>query len=82
MTKLEISDLIIEAVNNPKELSDIVDKLYHPLERARMQRFESLNNAFATLDQFVNPSVNPEMGEHYDELKVYLLNVYSEGVEK
>lgn len=81
MNKLEIADLFVEAANNPKQLSDIVDKLYYPLEKAKKQRFESLKNAFATIDQFVTPSVYPEMGEEYDKLKAHLLEVYSKGIE-
>lgn len=51
-------------------------------ELADKQRFVALKNAFATLDQFVTPSANPDEMEDYERLKERLLELYKPKFKK
>lgn len=51
------------------------------LKRAQLQRFVALVNAFATIDAFAIPSLNPDLDEKYREVKKNLLLNYAEGID-
>lgn len=50
------------------------------LKRSNIQRVIALENAFNILDAFVIPSADPDTLEKYEEVKKYLLDMYSVGI--
>lgn len=67
------------ASSTKKELHKEFIKQYpnfYKHERATIQRYISLENAFGTVDAFAIPSANPDILEKYEEVKKYLLEMY------
>lgn len=54
-------------------------KPIHPAKfgLADKQRRTALKSVFKTLDEFVIPSCDPDMADHYEKLKAYLLKCYT-----
>lgn len=57
------------------------NNLKDKLERAQIQRFVALKNAFAALDAFAIPSLDPYTFSKYEDVRRELLRNYGEGIE-
>jgi hypothetical protein len=50
------------------------------LNRSDIQRFIALENSFKTIDAFIIPSASPDILDKYEDIKEYLLKIYTKEI--
>lgn len=58
------------------------NNLKDKLERAQIQRFVALKNAFAVIDAFAIPTLDPYTFGKYEDVRKSLMESYGDGIEE